>query len=127
MAMFRPLLLLIFGLLIFGCGESSTPADNALPVPPPPPPPTEFYSYQLFENIDSTGALHGIGYDIYNGNKRMIHQVNIPGEPGNDGFVNREEAEKVAQLVITKLQSASGFPTILREELDSLGITLQPH
>lgn len=118
MAIFRPLFMLIFGLLFFGCGETSTP---------PPPPPTQSYSYQLFENIDSTGEFHGIGYDIYNGNKRMIHQVNIPGEPGNEGFVSREEAEKVAQLVITKLRSASGFPTILREELDSLGITLQPH
>lgn len=125
--MFRPFFLLFFGLIFFGCGETSTPAENPLPVPPPPPPPAVSYSYELFDNIDSTGTMHGVGYDIYSGDKRLIHQVNIPGEPGNEGFVNRDEAAKVAQLVITKLQSASGFPTIMREELDSLGITLQPH
>lgn len=125
--MIRPVLFLFFGLILLGCGETSSPPVDTLQVPPPPLPATQSYSCQLFEIIDSTGTMHGVGYDIYNGDKRMIHQVNIPGEPGNDGFVNREEAAKVAQLVITKLQSASGFPTITREELDSLGITLQPH
>jgi hypothetical protein len=83
------------------------------------------YSLSTFENIDSTGKHLGYGYDILNGSKRMIHQTTIPGEPGINGFVSAEEAERVARLVLLKLESNSGFPTINRQELDSLKITLQ--
>jgi hypothetical protein len=83
------------------------------------------YRYEVFVNVDSTGATHGYGYDVYDGNKKLIHQTNIPGEPGIDGFVNETEAGIIAQLVIDKLNAGGGFPTLSHEELVSKGITLK--
>lgn len=127
--MLRPLFVILLGLVFFGCSNSSEtqPASPVPEVTPAPPPETRVYSFQVFVITDSAGVSHGSGYDIYDGTKRIIHQVNIPGEPGNDGFVNKEEAEKVAQLVVNKLQGGGGFPTVTRAELDSLHITLKNH
>lgn len=125
--MFRTNFLLFLAFLgLCGCGESNleAPVEVAVPVTVPAENPGTF-SFQLFEVKDSATVMHGFGYDIYSGSKRMIHQTNIPGEPGNDGFANREEAERVAKLVVSKLEANQGFPTISRAELDSLGITLQ--
>ena len=83
------------------------------------------YSYQLFVITDSLGAAHGMGYDIYNGAKRMIHQTSIPGVQGNNGFATHEDAEVIAKLVVKKLEANQGFPTISIEELDSLHIKLE--
>ncbi len=85
----------------------------------------ESFSVTTFVVSDSTGKNLGYGYDIYNGTKKMIHQSTIPGEPGVNGFVSAEEAERVGKLVVHKLENNSGFPTINRSELDSLKITLQ--
>lgn len=83
------------------------------------------YRFEVALNVDSTGATHGYGYDVYDGDKKLIHQTNIPGEPGIDGFVNAEEAGIIAQLVVDKLNAGGGFPTLTREELVSKGITLK--
>lgn len=127
--MFRGYFLIGLLVLASACNEPEKPVEETVATVETAvvdrEPGTGSFSYELFENIDSAGAMHGVGYDIYDGNKRIIHQVNIPGEPGTDGFINRDEAGKVASLVIMKLASASGFPTISRSELDSLGITLQ--
>jgi hypothetical protein len=71
------------------------------------------------------GESHGMGYDIYDGQKKVIHQITIPGEQGVNGFVNEDEAERVAAMVVEKLNAGGGLPTISHEELVSLGITLQ--
>jgi hypothetical protein len=125
--MFRLFTLTIFAFLLVGCADSSGPENNTLPVSAVRIDSAAGYSFQVFEITDSTGASRGVGYDIYKGSKRFIHQVNIPGEPGNDGFRNSEEAARVATLVVTKLEAGGGFPTVTREELDSLNITLQAH
>ncbi len=75
--------------------------------------------------IDSAGVSHGVGYDIYDGEKRIIHQTTIPGEQGVEGFVNDEEAGKVGEMVVRKLEAGGGFPTISHDELVALGITLK--
>lgn len=123
--MLRALFALFIAFSLFSCSDPVA-TDNSVPPPPPPPPPAD-YSFGIITNIDSAGVQHGFGYDIFESGKRIIHQVNIPGEPGNDGFVSEDEAKRVAALVVTKLKSASGFPTITMEELDSLKITLQSH
>lgn len=118
------LLICISSLFLISCEEAQkVPAVSADPVPQTIQP--EAYSASAFEVVDSTGKFLGFGYDIYNGSKKMIHQSTIPGEPGVNGFVSAEEAERVAKLVIHKLESNAGFPTINRAELDSLKITLQ--
>jgi hypothetical protein len=117
---------LFLGFLCFlfleGCNSTETkePAvETAVTVSP------TVYRYTTFANVDSTGQSHGFGYDIYDGEKKLIHQTNIPGEPGVDGFVSEEEAGIIAQVVVDKLDAGGGFPTLTREELVSKGITLK--
>ena len=50
------------------------------------------------------------GYDIYINNKRYIHQLTIPGMPGNNGFQNKPDAEKIAKLVIDQVQKKRDTP-----------------
>lgn len=127
--MFRPFFPLIFIFFVVSCDNAETTpvsvpvkADSGqtnLVTPPPA------YSFKTFANIDSAGVNHGYGYDIYDNDKRLIHQLNIPGEPGIDGFVSEEEAQRVAALVVEKMKAGGGFPTVSHIELVDLGITLK--
>jgi|688.fasta_scaffold1663931_1 hypothetical protein len=65
----------------------------------------------------------GWGYRISEKGKQIIDQQSIPGIPGNQGFRTSEEAKKVAELVIEKLEKGSFPPTISEEELQKLGIS----
>lgn len=116
---------LLLCLCLVSCEETGTSNEVSVTKPQVQSQPSE-YSATTFENTDSSGKFLGFGYDVFVGSKRMIHQTTIPGEAGINGFVSAAEAERVARLVITKLESGSGFPTVSRNELDSLKITLQP-
>ena len=70
--------------------------------------------------IPSEGNTYG--YDISINDKLLIHQPNIPGMGGNKGFAKKSDAEKVAILVIKKLQEGMMPPTVEKKELDSLKI-----
>jgi hypothetical protein len=61
-------------------------------------------------------------YDIYKNKKILIHQTNIPGLPGNDGFRSKSGAEKVARLVIKKLKNGEMPPTITTDEMNKLKV-----
>jgi hypothetical protein len=65
----------------------------------------------------------GWGYSISEKGKRIIDQQTIPGVPGNQGFRTTEDAQKVAELVIEKLEKGTFPPTISEEELQKLGIS----
>ena len=67
-------------------------------------------------------AGHTYGYDIYSKGRVLIHQISIPGLPGNKGFRRKRDAEKTARLVIYKLQKNIMPPTVSRREMDSLGV-----
>ena len=69
-----------------------------------------------------TAANHSFGYDIYSNDKILVHQVSIPGLPGNQGFTRRKDAEKVAALVVKKLEKNIMPPTVTRAEMDELKI-----
>lgn len=60
------------------------------------------------------------GYDIYDDGKLIIHQNSIPGLPGNKGFATKANAEKVAKLVISKINAGEMPPTVNIEELKKL-------
>ncbi|HEX6427373.1 MAG TPA: DUF4907 domain-containing protein, partial [Niastella sp.] len=47
------------------------------------------YHYLVFKQPNNS-----FGYDIYAGLKKVIHQENIPGQPGNNGFITKEAATK---------------------------------
>ena len=121
----------LLSLILFGaCNSSETekpPVQETVTTTPVEAKgsPTVGYRFETFANIDSLGNTFGFGYDIYEGDKKLIHQTNIPGEPGIDGFVNEKEAALIAGVVIEKLKAGGGMPTIEHVELVDYGITLK--
>ncbi len=75
------------------------------------------YSFKTVLAVNNTW-----GYDIFKGGKRIIHQQNIPGVSGNEGFKSASDAEKVARLVITKLKNGEMPPSVSKEELINLKV-----
>lgn len=62
------------------------------------------------------------GYDILSDGRLLIHQTHLPGRAGNEGCPTREQAERLAQLVIAKIQRGEMPPTITQDELKTLEI-----
>jgi len=79
------------------------------------------------ENLHSPSSIlkNTFGYDISMEGKMMIHQPSIPGLPGNKGFDTKEQAEKVARLVMGKIEKGEMPPTVTTEELKNLGIEVK--
>jgi len=67
-------------------------------------------------------AENRYGYEILIKKSLFIHQPSIPGLAGNKGFMRKSDAEKVAMLVIKKIQKGILPPTITTKELDSMKI-----
>jgi len=59
-------------------------------------------------------------YDIYSDGKLFIHQPSIPGVAGNEGFKIKAGAEKVAQLVVGKINKGEMPPTVSIDEMKKL-------
>ena len=70
--------------------------------------------------IDAGAGTYG--YEIYTNNKLFIRQTTIPGVPGNKGFQQKADAQKVAGLVVSKLSHGIMPPTIEKKEMDKLHI-----
>jgi hypothetical protein len=65
----------------------------------------------------------GWGYQILVNDSLYINQETIPVIQGNKAFVSKEDAEKIGNLMITKIkQHSNKLPTITVQELDSCGI-----
>lgn len=75
------------------------------------------YTYIIIPVLNGTW-----GYDIYNKGKKMIHQPNVPGFPGNNGFKKKSGAKRVARLVIKKIKSGEMPPSVTIEELKKLKV-----
>ena len=80
------------------------------------------FTYKI---IDAPGKTYC--YDIYADGRLMIHQTSAPGLPGNQGFKTKADAEKVAQLVITKIKKGEMPPTVSVEEYFRLYSPLTTH
>lgn len=70
--------------------------------------------------IDAPGKTYG--YDIYADGRLMIHQSSTPGMAGNKGFSKKADAEKVAQLVTSKIKKGEMPPTVTVEEMQKLKV-----
>jgi hypothetical protein len=70
--------------------------------------------------ISSEGGTYG--YEIYTGGKLLIRQANIPGMSGNKGFKRKADAEKVAKLVVEKLDKGIMPPTVEKAEMEKLKV-----
>lgn len=61
------------------------------------------------------------GYDILLYGKPLVHQPNIPGLPGNEGFPTKERAQTVAEFVVKKIRNNEIPPTVTIEDLNKMG------
>ncbi|HEY0045445.1 MAG TPA: DUF4907 domain-containing protein [Flavobacterium sp.] len=63
------------------------------------------------------------GYDIRFNDKIFIKQENIPAINFNTGFATDDDAKRVGELVLKKIQqNPNEFPDVSVQELDSLKI-----
>lgn len=67
-------------------------------------------------------ARKTFGYDILLYEKPLVHQPNIPGLPGNEGFATKERAQKVAEFVVKKIRNNEMPPTVTIEDLNKMGV-----
>lgn len=64
----------------------------------------------------------GWGYQIRKNGKLILDQPTIPGRPGLNGFQSQEDAQKVAELVVSKLKAQVFPPTVNEDDLKNLNI-----
>ncbi len=69
-----------------------------------------------------TAAKKTFGYDILLYGKPLVHQPNIPGLAGNEGFTTKERAQKVAEFVVKKIRNNEMPPTVTIEDLNKMGV-----
>jgi hypothetical protein len=65
------------------------------------------YSFTIIPAMNKTW-----GYDIYLQDRLFIHQPNVPGLPGNEGFKTKTDAKKEAGLVIGKINKGEKPPCV---------------
>jgi len=62
------------------------------------------------------------GYDILLYRRPLVHQPNIPGLPGNEGFTTKDRAQTVADFVVKKIRNNQMPPTVTMEDLNNMGV-----
>ena len=86
-----------------------------------PNPQFKKHTFNIIPAAEST-----FGYEISDQGKIIVRQKTIPSLPGNKGFKTKDDAEKCAMLVISKLNRNIMPPTVTPKEIDSLGIRTTP-
>jgi hypothetical protein len=72
--------------------------------------------------ITTLQNANGWGYQIRQNGKLLLDQPVIPGRPGTAGFQTQADAQRVAELVKTKLQAEVFPPTVSEDDLKNLNI-----
>jgi hypothetical protein len=67
-------------------------------------------------------ANNTFGYDILLYGRPLVHQPNIPGLPGNEGFSTKERGQTVAEFVVKKIRNNEMPPTVTIEDLNNMGV-----
>ena len=67
-------------------------------------------------------ANNTLGYDILLYGRPLVHQANIPGLPGNEGFTTKKRAQTVAEYVVKKIRNNEMPPTVTIEDLNNMGV-----
>src|SRR5688500_1340032 len=100
--------LLLIALMLAFIGVNAQQQQQALPFIPLQPEPTAQFpeagshtnsnlTYKIIDAPNNTFC-----YDVYADGRLMIHQSSSPGLPGNEGFKTKEDAVKVAEMVMYK-------------------------
>lgn len=74
-------------------------------------------SIKIIPSVNKT-----FGYDILLYGRPLVHQPNIPGLPGNEGFTTKERAQKVAAFVVKKIRNNEMPPTVTIDDLNKMGV-----
>jgi hypothetical protein len=118
-----------FAALILSCCMSMTMLLAQAPSAPAQPdgsaakfPAASAYasSKLTYKIIDA--SKHTFCYDVFADGRLMIHQTSAPALPGNEAFKTKEDATKVALLVIEKIKKSQMPPTISIEEMKKLNV-----
>lgn len=80
-----------------------------------------------YTNVEITikiipSANNTFGYDILLYGRPMVHQLNIPGLPGNEGFSTKMKAQTVAEFVVKKIRNNEMPPTVTMEDLNAMDV-----
>lgn len=67
-------------------------------------------------------ANNTFGYDILIYDRPLVHQPNIPGLPGVEGFTTKKRAQTVAEFVVKKIKSNEMPPTVTLDDLNTMGV-----
>jgi len=67
-------------------------------------------------------ANNTFGYDILLYKRSLVHQPNIPGLSGNEGFTTKERAQTAAEFVVKKIKKNEMPPTVTLEDLNSMDV-----
>jgi len=115
-------------LILFCCMSmtmlfAQTPSAPAQPVSSA----AKFTAASAYANTKLTYKIidapkHTYCYDVFADGRLMIHQTSVPALPGNEGFKTKEDATKVALLVIEKIRKREMPPTISIDEMKKLGV-----
>ena len=115
--------------LILSCCMSMTMLFAQAPSAPAQPdssaanfPATSAYANTKLTYKVIDAPKHTYGYDVFADGRLMIHQTSAPALPGSEGFKTKEDATKVALLVIDKIRKGEMPPTITIEEMQKLKV-----
>jgi hypothetical protein len=95
-------------LLLYSCNSNTSGKPAAVKQPPA-------ITAQAFPSGD------GWGYAVFVNGKIFIKQSFIPAIEGNESFAKKEDALKVAMLVVTRLKQKE-MPEIKLEDLRDIGV-----
>ena len=110
-----------FAALILFCCLSMNMLFAQAPSGPKLPAASAYANTKLtYKVIDA--PKHTYGYDVFGDGRLMIHQTSAPALPGNEGFKTKEDATKIALLVIEKIRKGEMPPTISIDEMKKLGV-----
>ena len=118
-----------FAALILSCCMSATMLFAQAPSAPAQPDSSaaKFPAASAYANTKLTYKIidtpkHTYCYDVFADGGLMIHQTSAPALPSNQGFKTKEDATKVALLVIEKIKKSQMPPTISIDEMKTLNV-----
>ncbi|MEP6677404.1 MAG: DUF4907 domain-containing protein [Ferruginibacter sp.] len=106
-------MLLIFA-VVFGCTTLKAQTGND----------KNNFSIRIFKNdtLKNNSSIVGFGYNIFQKGTLYIHQPVIPAIAGNKGFASANDARKIAELMVYKMNHHIFPPAVSVGELDSLKV-----
>ncbi len=133
---------LLFYVMLMGHGCAQSPTHSATHNPPTDSiQPPAMVSDSVMENLKREKAVlvkkmesaqvtyfiikapdNMFGYSIFIDGQMYVEQKSIPALEGIKGFDSKEDAEKIAKMVVRKIKEGEMPPTVTPEELREQGV-----